>query len=95
MHTIHIRDALTCTIINFGCVFITNKKTPQTVFMIICYFVNNFTPKFRSTGRAMLYTILIDRPASGLKTYLHTDCNILHSTLCFFGWTQCFVLWLC
>ena len=26
------------------------------------FFVKNFTPKFRSTGRAVLYTILIDRP---------------------------------
>jgi len=42
-------------------VFGYEQITPQSVFMLICFFVKNFTPKF--TGRAILYTILIDQPA--------------------------------
>jgi len=52
----------------------------------MCSFVKNFTPKFKTTGRAILFTILIDRPAvyltraSGLKTYSQTvhNFNLLH-----------------
>jgi len=38
-------------------------KTPKSVFMLNCFFIQNFTSKFKSTGRATLPTILIDRPA--------------------------------
>jgi len=37
-HIIHIRNALTCTNFNFGCV-IYEQITPQLVSMLSCFFV--------------------------------------------------------
>ena len=54
IHTIHIRNALTCTNFNFGCCFFNEQITPQSVFVLFCFFVENFTPNFKSTGRAIL-----------------------------------------
>ena len=44
-------------------VFSYKQVTLQPVCIYICFFVQNFTPKFKSTDRAFLYTILIDWPA--------------------------------
>ena len=64
-------------------VFSYKHITPQSVFMLNCFFIQNFTLKFKSTGRATLHTILIDRQAfystraSGLQTNSQTDFNIM------------------
>jgi len=44
-------------------VFSHEHITPQSVFMLICFSILNFTSNFKSTARATLHTILIDRPA--------------------------------
>jgi len=44
-------------------VFFYEQITLQSVLKLICFYVKNLTPKFKSTGQAILYTILIDRPA--------------------------------
>ena len=68
---------LVAIILNFGCSFY-EQITAQSVFMYLFYFVKKFTPTFKSTGRAIFYTNLIDRPAvystraSGLQTYSQT-----------------------
>jgi len=68
---------LVAIILNFGCSFY-EQITAQPVFMYLFYFVKKFTPTFKSTGRAIFYTNLIDRPAvystraSGLQTYSQT-----------------------
>jgi len=49
-------------ILNFGCNFY-EQITPQPMFMYFCYLVKDFTPTFKSTGRAIFYTNLIDRLA--------------------------------
>jgi len=61
MHTTHIRKALTSTNFSFGYAFY-EQITPQSVVMLISFFVKDFTPKFKSTGRAILYKIMIGRP---------------------------------
>jgi len=78
---------LTCTNFNFGCVFY-EQITPQSVSMLIVFYVWNVTPKFISTGRAILYTILIDRSdvystrAAGLYTNSQTDCYVVKNNIC-------------
>ena len=69
-------------------VFSYEHITPKSVFMLNCFFIQIFTSKFKSTGRATLHTILIDRQAfystwaSGLQTNSQTDLNTyLHKLL--------------
>ena len=72
IHTSHITNALTCN--NFNDFY--EQKTPQLVLKLICFEL--LTLEFKSTGRAILYTIQIDRPAVySTPTNLTGVCQVL------------------